>query len=93
MKFVEPIELFRAFAYPAMKFTFSFPDIIPEASLYTFAFDLAKNIPCRLLLEDKERYTRRLVIWTKESNNHDRTEFEFPKSNESTVYEFELTLR
>ena len=90
---VEPIQLFRTFTYPSVKFTFSFPDIIPGAELYTFAFFLKKEIPCRLLLEDKERFTRRLIIWTKELRFHDQTEIEFHKTNESTMYEFALTLR
>ena len=90
---VEPIQLFKTFTYPSLKFTFSFPNIITGAAHYNFGFFLTKEISCRLLLEDKERFTRRLVIWTKELGFHDQTEIEFYKTNESTVYEFALTLR
>ena len=76
-----------------IKFTFAFPDINAEELYYVFGFHLNKNIPCRLLLEDKERFTRRPVIWAKEINNHDPAEYDFSRSNESTVYDLALTLR
>ena len=90
---IEPTDLYIAFAYPSIKFTFSFPDIIPGGTFYNFGFQLKKNIPCRLMSEDKERFTRRLVIWTKEMDNHDPAEFEFSESNNGSEYEFALTIR
>ena len=93
MQSIEPTDLYMAFSYPSIKFTFSFPDIIPGGSYYTLFFTLKKNIPCQLLLEDKERFTKRPVIWTKEINDHDPAKFEFPKNNDSTVYEFALSIR
>ena len=89
---IQPTDIYIAFAYPLIKFTFSFPDIIPRGSYYTFSFHLKKNIPCRLLLEDKERFTRRPVNWEKRIFN-DPADFEFSKNNESSVFEFALTLR
>ena len=95
MKVGKPTDIYTSYAYPMIKFTFAFPDIkdLGLGSYYEFTIDLKKNIPCRLLLEDKERFTRRPVIWAKEINNHDPAEFDFPKSNESTVYDLALTLR
>ena len=90
---IKPTDLYIAYSYPSIKFTFSFPDLIPGAPYYTFGFDLKKNIPCRLLLEDKERFTRRPVIWTKDMNLNDPAEFEFSRKDESTVYEFALSIR
>ena len=90
---VEAIDMYISYAYPMIKFTFAFPDIKAGVSRYDFVLHLEKNIPCQLLLEDKERFTRRPVIWAKEINNHDPAEFEFSISNESTVYDFALTLR
>ena len=89
----KPTEMYTSYAYPMIKFTFAFPDIKAVGSYLEFNVDLKKNIPCRLLLEDKERFTRRPVIWAKEINNHDPEEFDFSKSNESTVYDLALTLR
>ena len=89
--YIEPSDMYIAFAYPSMKFTFSIPYVIPGGSFYTFAIFLKKNIPCRLLLEDKERFTKRPVTWTKEFI--DQADFEFSGNNESTVYEFALSIR
>ena len=90
---IKPTDMYVAFSYPSMKFTFSFPDIIPKRSYYTFAFHLRKNMPCRLLLEDKKRFTRRPVIWKKEIVYNDPAIFEFSRKNESAVYEFALSIR
>ena len=89
----KPTDLYIAYSYPSIKFTFSFPDLILGAAYYNFGFYLEKNIPCRLLLEDKERFTRRPVIWTKEINVNDPAEFEFSGRKQSTVYEFALSIR
>ena len=93
MQSTEPTDLYIAFSYPSIKFTFSFPDIITGGSYYTFFLTLKKNIPCQLFLEDKERFTKRPVIWTKEINDYDPAKFEFLRNNESTVYEFALSIR
>ena len=89
----EPIDTYISFAYPSMKFTFSFPDIFPGGSFYTLLFHLKKNIPCLLLLEDTKRFTRRPVKWKKEIIFDDSAFVEFSRNNESTVYEFALSLR
>ena len=89
---VQPTDLYITFAYPFMKFTISYPNIKPGGSFYTYAFFLKKNIPCRLLLEDKERFTKRPVTWTKEFI--DQADLEFSgKNHESTVYEYALSIR
>ena len=93
MTHIKPTDMYIAFAYPSMKFTFSFPDIIPGGSYYTLAFYLKKNIPCRLLLEDKNRFTRRSVIWKKEIVFNDPAVIESSRNNESAVYEFALSIR
>ena len=93
MNQMEPTDLFIAFSYPSIKFTFSFPDILPGGSFYKFYFHLKKNIPCRLLLEDRERFTRRPVIWTKEINNHDPAKIDFPRKIDTTVFDFALSIR
>ena len=93
MAHIKPTDMYVAFAYPSMKFTFSFPDMIPGGSYYTLAFYLKKNIPCRLLLEDKNRFTRRTVIWKKEIVFNDPAVIEFSRNNESAVYEFALSIR
>ena len=85
--------MYLSFFYPSIKFTFSFPDIIPGASYYAFFVELTKNVPCQLLLEDKERFTRRPVIWKKEINDYDPAKFEFLGNNETTAYQFALTIR
>ena len=90
---IKPKDMYIAFGYPSMKFTFSFPDIIPRSSYYTFAFHLKKDLHCHLLLEDKERFTRRPVIWKKETVFNDPAIFEFSRNNESAVYEFALSIR
>ena len=93
-KSMEPFDLYISFFYPSIKFTFSFPDIIiPGGSYYTLFVELNKNIPCQLLLEDKERFTRRPVIWKKEINDYDPAKFEFLGNNETTAYQFALTIR
>ena len=79
--------------YPSIKFTFAFPEIKPKGNFYTFAIYLNKSIPCKLLLEDKERFTRRPVVWTKEINDIQPAEIEFFASEESTVHEYILTIR
>ena len=93
LEYIQPTEKYISFAYPTIKFTFSFPNITPRGSYYTFSFHLTKNIPCRLLLEDKERFTRRSLIWKKEIIVNDLADFEFFRNNESSVYEFALSLR
>ena len=93
LKVGKPTDIYTSYAYPMIKFTFAFPDIKAGVSRYDFVIYLKKNIPCQILLEDKERFTRRPVIWAKEINNHDPAEFDFSKSNESTVYDLALTLR
>ena len=90
---IQPTDMYIAFAYPFIKFTFSFPDIIPRGSYYTFSFTLTKNITCRLLLEDKERFTRRSLIWKNEVIVNDLVDFELSRNNDSSVYEFALSLR
>ena len=90
---VQPTDLYITFAYPFMKFTISFPNIKSGGSFYTYAFFLKKNIPCRLLLEDKERFTRRYIMWKKEITIYDDADFEFAGKNESHVYEFLLSIR
>ena len=92
--YLEPSDSYITFAYPSMKFTFSFPDVIPGGSFYTYAYAifLKKKIACQLLLEDKERFTKRPVTWTKEFI--DQADLEFSgKNHESTVYEFALSIR
>ena len=79
-----------SFAYPSMKFTFSYPDINPGGSYYTFSFHLKKDIDCLFLVEDKERFTRRPVIWKKEMLN--QADVEFFRDNKSTVHEFALSI-
>ena len=93
MKSMEPTDLYISFFYPSIKFTFSFPDIIPGASYYALFVELTKNIPCQLLLEDKERFTKRPVIWKKENNDYDPAKFEFAGNNETTGYQFALSIR
>ena len=90
---MEPTDLYISFFYPSIKFTFSFPDIIPGGSYYTLFVELKKNIPCQLLLEDKERFTRRPVIWKKEINDYDPAKFDFLGNNETTGYQFALSIR
>ena len=93
LRSMEPNDLYISFSYPSIKFTFSFPDIIPGGSYYTLFVELRKNIPCQLLLEDKERFTRRPVIWKKEINDYDPAKFEFAGNNETTGYQFALSIR
>ena len=92
---IQPTEMYIAFAYPSMKFTFSIHDISPGESYYSFFFKLKKNIPCRLFLEDKNRFTIRPVTWKKEIIYDNQAEFEFSgNGNEkSKVYEFTLSIR
>ena len=52
---IKPTDMYISFAYPSMKFTFSYPDIKPGGSYYTFSFHLKRDIDCRFLLEGKER--------------------------------------
>ena len=76
-----------------MKFTFVFPEIKAKGIFYTFAISLNKSIPCKLLLEDKERYRRRPVVWPKEINDIQPAEIEFSESEEPTVHEYTLRIR
>ena len=78
-----------------MKFTFAFPEIKAKGIFYTFAISLNKSIPCKLLLEDKERYIRRPVVWPNENNiiQPAAAEIEFFASDESTVHEYVLKIR
>ena len=89
----EPNDLYIASYYPSIKFTFAFPEIKPQGNFYTFAISLNKSIPCKLLLEDKERLTRRPVVWPKEINDIQPAEIEFSESEESTVHEYTLRMR
>ena len=90
---IQPTETYIAFAYPSMKFTFSFPNISPGESFYSFYLLLNKRIPCRLLLEDKNRFTRRPVTWKKEIIFDNQAEFELSGNEESKMYEFTLSIR
>ena len=76
-----------------MKFTFVFPEIKAKGIWYTFAISLNKSIPCKLLLEDKERYIRRPVVWPNENNIIQPAEIEFFANDESTVHEYVLKIR
>ena len=89
---IHPTDLHITFAYPSIKFTISYPDINPGA-YYTLSFHLKKDIDCRLLLEDKERFTRRPTMWRKEIIINDQADFEFSGKNESHVHEFLLSIR
>ena len=91
--YFEPDDLYIVSSYPSMKFTFAFPEIKTKGIFYTFSISLNKSIPCKLLLEDKERFTRRPVVWTKEINDIQPAEIEFFASEESTVHEYILTIR
>ena len=90
---IKAIDMYISYAYPMIKFTFAFPDIKAGVSRYDFVLHLEKNIPCQLLLEDKERFTRRPVIWKKEINDYDPAKFEFLGNNETTGYQFALSIR
>ena len=76
-----------------MKFTFAFPEIKAKGIFYIFAISLNKSIPCKLLLEDKERFIRRPVVWPNENNIIQPTEIEIFASDESTVHEYVLKIR
>ena len=93
---IQPTSKYIAFTYPSIKFTFSIPNISPGESYYSFFLMLKKNVSCRLLLEDKNRYTMRPVTWKKEIISDNQAEFEFSRNGneeESKVYEFTLSLR
>ena len=92
-RIIRPTDTYIAFAYPSIKFTFSIPNISPGESFYSFSFLLNKRIPCRLLLEDKNRFTRRPVTWKREIIFDNQAEFEFSGDEESKVYEFSLSIR
>ena len=87
---IKPTDMYISFAYPSMKFTFSYPDIKPGGSYYTFSFHLKRNIDCRFLLEGKERFTRRSVIWNQDIS--DQADFVFSGNSNPSVYEFALSI-
>ena len=90
---IQPTDTHISFAYPSMKFSFSIPNISPGESLYSFYLLINKSIPCRLLVEDKNRFTRRPVTWKREIIFDNQAEFEFSGDEESKVYEFSLSIR